>query len=118
MKILKVIHGYPARYNAGSEIYSQTLCQGLVKRGHEVKVFTRQEDAYLQEYAVSWDQDPSCPAIQLCLINKAHSRDGYQHPEVDLAFANLLETYRPDIIHVGHLNHLSTSLITVAHRWG
>jgi glycosyltransferase involved in cell wall biosynthesis len=118
MKILKVIHGYPGRYNAGSEIYSQTLCQGLVKLGHEVKVFTRQENAYLQEYAVSWDQDPSCPAIQLCLINKAHSRDGYQHPKVDLAFANLLETYQPDVVHIGHLNHLSTSLVTVAHQMG
>jgi len=27
MKILKVIHGYPIRYNAGSEVCSQTLCQ-------------------------------------------------------------------------------------------
>ena len=29
MKILQVIHGYPMRYNAGSEVYTQTLCQGL-----------------------------------------------------------------------------------------
>jgi glycosyltransferase involved in cell wall biosynthesis len=28
MKILKVIHGYPMRYNAGSEVYTQTLCHG------------------------------------------------------------------------------------------
>jgi hypothetical protein len=27
MKILQVIHGYPMRYNAGSEVYTQTLCQ-------------------------------------------------------------------------------------------
>jgi hypothetical protein len=40
MKILKVIHGYPMRYNAGSEVYSQTLCHGLAER-HEVHVFTR-----------------------------------------------------------------------------
>ena len=25
MRVLKVIHGYPMRYNAGSEVYSQTL---------------------------------------------------------------------------------------------
>ena len=34
MKILKVIHGYPMRYNAGSEVYSQTLCHGLADK-HE-----------------------------------------------------------------------------------
>ena len=26
MRILHVIHGYPMRYNAGSEVYTQTLC--------------------------------------------------------------------------------------------
>ena len=44
MKILQVIHGYPMRYNAGSEVYTQTLCHGLAARGHEVHVFTREED--------------------------------------------------------------------------
>ena len=51
MKILKVIHGYPMRYNAGSEVYSQTLCQALAER-HEVHVFTRMENPFLPDYAV------------------------------------------------------------------
>jgi hypothetical protein len=45
MRILKVIHGYPRRYNAGSEVYSQTLCQALAAR-HEVHVFTREENPF------------------------------------------------------------------------
>ena len=40
MKILQVIHGYPMRYNAGSEIHTQILCHALAGR-HEVHVFTR-----------------------------------------------------------------------------
>ena len=32
VKILQVIHGYPMRYNAGSEVYTQGLSQALVKR--------------------------------------------------------------------------------------
>ena len=43
MKVLQVIHGYPMRYNAGSEVYTQTLCHGLAAAGHEVHVFTREE---------------------------------------------------------------------------
>ncbi|MBM4367833.1 MAG: NAD(P)-dependent oxidoreductase, partial [Deltaproteobacteria bacterium] len=35
MKILQVIHGYPMRYNAGSEVYTQTLAQGLAAH-HDV----------------------------------------------------------------------------------
>lgn len=111
MKILKVIHGYPNRYNAGSEVYSQTLCQALVDRGHEVVVFSREEDAYRQEYSINWDVDPLCEDIKLCIINMAHSRDGYQHGAVDQAFGKLLDQHQPDVVHVGHLNHLSTSLV-------
>lgn len=118
MKILKVIHGYPDRYSAGSEVYSQTLCHALVKRGHEVVVFTRHEDPYQQEYTVHWEQDRLCPEIKLCLINMAQSRDGYQHECVDRAFQNLLDHYQPDLVHFGHLSHLSTSIVEVAHHAG
>ncbi|GAB5411944.1 MAG: glycosyltransferase family 4 protein [Chlamydiales bacterium] len=116
MKILKVIHGYPPRYSAGSEVYSKTLCHQLVEMGHEVTVFTREEDAYKQEYTVTWEKDPDCEDIRLCLVNMAHSRDGYRHTLVDQAFANLLDEYQPEIVHVGHLNHLSTSLLFEAKK--
>lgn len=116
MKILKVIHGYPPYYNAGSEVYSRTLCHELSRQGHEVLVFTRQENGYKQEYSVEWKIDPMCSQIKLCLINMAQSRDGYRHSAVDLAFGKLIDNYCPDIIHIGHLSHLSTSLICEADK--
>ena len=81
LKILQVIHGYPMRYNAGSEVYTQGLAQALAER-HEVHVFTRQENAFLQEYDVQRDSDPSEPAITLHVINMARARDGYRHRAV------------------------------------
>lgn len=45
MRILKIIHGYPPLYNAGSEVYSQSICNELVKR-HTVLVFTREENPF------------------------------------------------------------------------
>jgi glycosyltransferase involved in cell wall biosynthesis len=110
MKILQVIHGYPMRYNAGSEVYTQGLTQALADR-HEVRVFARQENAFLPEYAVQEEADPSDPRIILRLINMARARDGYRHPSVDAAFAELLDEFRPNVVHAGHLNHLSTSLL-------
>lgn len=116
MKILKVIHGYPHRYSAGSEVYSQMLCHELAVQGHEVVVFTRQENAYKPEYSIEWEVDPIRPSIKICLINMAHAKDGYQHANVDVAFNEVLCEYQPDLVHVGHLNHLSTSLIEQAHK--
>jgi len=48
----------------------------------------------------------------------ADSRDRYRHEGVDQRFAEIVERIHPDIVHVGHLNHLSTSLIAVAARRG
>lgn len=45
MHILKIIHGYPPNYNAGSEVYSQSICNELSKN-NKVSVFTREENPY------------------------------------------------------------------------
>ena len=115
MKILKVIHGYPPRYNAGSEVYSQTLCQGLADR-HEVHVFTRQENNFEQDYKFHTEIDTNDSRVLLHVINlpRARNQGRYRHEKIDQQFANLISHIQPDIIHIGHLNHLSTSMIEVA----
>ena len=117
MKVLQVIHGYPMRYNAGSEVYTHSLAHALAER-HEVHVFTRQENAFFPEYAVQQESDPSNPDITLHVINMARARDGYRHTAVDDAFNALLREVQPDIVHIGHLNHLSTSLVYAARNRG
>jgi hypothetical protein len=67
MKILKVIHGYPMRYNAGSEVYSQTLCHGLADNNHEVHVFTREEDAFAPDFRLHVEHDEDDPLVGSCL---------------------------------------------------
>jgi glycosyltransferase involved in cell wall biosynthesis len=112
MKILKVIHGYPPLYNAGSEVYSQLLCHGLAER-HEVHVFTREENPFAEDFILRHSQDTVQSKINLHLINipLEKFRYRYQHHQVDEVFINLLNHIKPDVVHVGHLNHLSTSLI-------
>lgn len=114
MKILPVIHGYPMRYNAGSEVYTQTLCHGLVARGHEVHVFTREEDSFAPDFAVRREVDRDDPRVQLHVVNHPRSRDRYRRVGIDHRFAEVLDRERPDVVHVGHLNHLSTSLLVEA----
>lgn len=113
MKIVKVIHGYPMRYNAGSEVYSQTLCHGLAAR-HEVHVFTREEDAFAPDYRVREEKDPDDSRITVHLVNNPRLRDRYRASGIDQRFAEVLDRIKPDLVHVGHLNHLSTSLLREA----
>lgn len=111
MIILKVIHGYPMRYNAGSEVYSQTLCHGLADRGHDVHVFTREEDPFRPDGDMRTDYDADDARITLHITNNPRHRDRYRVEKIDNQFATLLDSIKPDIVHIGHLNHLSTSLV-------
>lgn len=113
MKILHVIHGYPPRYNAGSEVYTQALCHALADR-HEVHVFTREEDPFAPECALREEADRDESRVTLHVVNVPHGRDRYLHTGVDRCFAQVLDRVRPQVVHVGHLSHLSTSLVGVA----
>lgn len=110
MKILHVIHGYPERYNAGSEVYTQTLCHTQAK-DHEVHVFTREENSFFPDFQLRRDVDPVQPRITLHIVNNPRLKDRYRAIGIDNRFAEVLDLIEPDIVHIGHLNHLSTSLV-------
>ncbi len=112
MKILKVIHGYPPRYNAGSEVYSQMLCLGLAKK-HQVHVFSRFEDPFTPDYHVIKESDYLDNRIKLDLINLPLERNRYRlsNDTVDSYFKSLLKKEKPNVVHIGHLNHLSVTLV-------
>jgi glycosyltransferase involved in cell wall biosynthesis/MoaA/NifB/PqqE/SkfB family radical SAM enzyme len=113
MKVLQVIHGYPMRYNAGSEVYTQTLCHCLADR-HEVHVFTREEDSFAPDARLRSEGDADDPRITLHIVNNPRNKDRYREVGIDQRFTEVLESVRPDVVHVGHLNHLSTSLLIEA----
>lgn len=113
MKILKVIHGYPPTYNAGSEVYSQSICNELSKT-HEVHVFTREENPYLGDFSIRKEQKK--PNLTLHIINKRFDKINFRNSKFDTTFESLLTQIKPDIVHIGHLNHLSTGIVDVVRR--
>jgi glycosyltransferase involved in cell wall biosynthesis/MoaA/NifB/PqqE/SkfB family radical SAM enzyme len=108
MHILKIIHGYPPNYNAGSEVYSQSICNELSKN-HKVSVFTREENPYAACFGIR-EQNVN-DNLTLYFVNNPQGKDGYRHKQIDDNFADLVKKLNPDIAHIGHVNHLSTGLI-------
>lgn len=108
MHILKIIHGYPPNYNAGSEVYSQSICNELSNH-HKVSVFTREENPYAPCFSIR--EQKVNENLRLYFVNNPQGKDGYRHKEIDDNFAELISQIKPDIAHIGHLNHLSTGLI-------
>lgn len=110
MHILKIIHGYPPQYNAGSEVYSQSICIELSKY-HKISVFTREENLYAPCFSIR--EEKINENLTLYLVNHPQGKDGYRHQQMDDIFTSLLKKLQPNIAHIGHLNHLSTGLVEV-----
>ncbi len=108
MQILKIIHGYPPNYNAGSEVYTQSICNELSK-SHKVSVFTREENPYSLDFEIR--HIASHQNLDFYCVNNPHGKDGYRHKGLDDNFSKLLSKIKPDVAHIGHLNHLSTGLV-------
>lgn len=117
MRILLIIHGYPPRYNAGSEVYTQALARGLADR-HEVRVFTRQEDPFLTQFATVDESDSGDRRIALRVVNNAVSRDRYRYDGIDTELRRLLDEFPPDVVHVNHVSHLSTTMLRTIRERG
>ncbi len=114
MKILQVIHGYPPHYMAGSEVYTWNLVRQLSKT-HEVCVFSRVENPFAEPYSVS---DAYEDGVFVRRVNKPDRdytfQDRYLDPRIDDEFRRMLTRTRPDVVHFGHLSHLSTQLPAIA----
>jgi glycosyltransferase involved in cell wall biosynthesis len=110
MKILKIIHGYPPQYNAGSEVYSQSICDELCKE-NEVFVFTREENPYQPDFSIRKENAKN--NLTLFYVNMAQGKDGFKHKVIDEKLSEIVAEIRPDVAHVGHLNHLSTGIVKV-----
>lgn len=113
MHILKIIHGYPPYYSAGSEVYSQSICNELSKK-HPVSVFTREENPYAPCFSIR--EHKLHNNLSIYYVNNPQSKDGYRHEQLDLNFKYFVQQIQPDVAHVGHLNHLSTGIIDVLHE--
>ncbi|MGM0582800.1 MAG: glycosyltransferase [Bacteroidota bacterium] len=107
MHILKIIHGYPPYYNAGSEVYSQSIVDEL-KKTNKITVFTREENEYMPDFNFRKESGDDADFV---FVNMARGKDGYNHASVNNKFAELLQEMSPDVAHIGHLNHLSTGIV-------
>lgn len=95
-------------YNAGSEVYSQSICNELSQR-HRVSIFTREENPFRPDFEIGEKRETENRCLYY--VNMPREKDGYRHPKLDAEFGQQLDQLRPEVAHIGHLNHLSTGIV-------
>ncbi|MHA1221776.1 MAG: glycosyltransferase family 4 protein [Candidatus Heimdallarchaeaceae archaeon] len=113
MRIAIVIHGFPPEYMAGSEVYTLHLAKELNKK-NEIVVFHRIENPFLREYSIIQEDFEGVKKYMINIPYLPHYFEGrYINKRVEELFISFLEETKPDVIHFGHLNYLSTNLISI-----
>jgi len=124
LKILQVVHGFPPKRKAGTEIYTYYLSKELAKR-HQVHVFyptfenikkitinsVVRENLILHELKI-----PSNKVRRF--LRSLILKNTYTDKEIEQQFRRLINELKPHVIHFQHLINLSATLIDVVKEFG
>ncbi|HEX5052567.1 MAG TPA: glycosyltransferase [Planctomycetota bacterium] len=113
MDVLHVIHQFPPESRGGSESYVFDLAQRQRERGADVQVLSGSKQWREQVVLESGEVD-GLPVHRLHrddLFFDHHAK--MWHPVVEQKFAELLQKWRPALVHVHHWVRLSCNLVDV-----
>lgn len=119
MRLFLVSHRYPPIHAAGTELYTAQLAAGLVRRGHDVRVFTAEKDISAPDLSVRERELDGVHVYEL--VNNLHYQDprqSWELPAAAQAFERVIRDWRPDLIHFQHLLHFSVGCAEAARRSG
>lgn len=113
MRILQLVHGYPPRETAGTEQHTRQLAVALAARGHDVHVLAATRAPGRLQYSVLDEPgSPGEPGVTR-LVNNVPSRSLWRAERdaaVDGVVARVVARFRPDLVHIQHLQFLSSSV--------
>lgn len=119
MKILQVVHGFPPKQKAGTEIYTYYLSKELARK-HEVHIFYPAIDN-VKKISLKTFTRENLTIHELIMPNNKVKRvwstlffeNTYMNKNIEKIFRKFLKELTLDVIHFEHLIGLSTTLIDV-----
>lgn len=110
MRILHVIHQYLPEKVGGTELYTRTLAQQQIQRGHSVAIFT---PAAKTDTATPTVED-GIRVYRVAVGERSATavfRHTFRHQPLNQAFLHILQQEQPDLVHIQHLMGLPLNLI-------
>ena len=89
LKVMKIIHGYPPYYMAGSEVYTYNLCNELSKH-IKISIFSRIEDEFRNVYELDESTENG---IEILRVNKPFKDYTFRSKYIDNRLAEIFENY-------------------------
>ena len=118
MRILQVVHDFLPNHLAGVEVYTDVVSRQLAA-DHTVAILYSEVVPEAANYSLRRGLHGQVEAYEL--VNNhcfGDFEETYSHPEIDRRVIEVLDEFRPDVIHIQHLLNLSFGLVAEARRRG
>jgi glycosyltransferase involved in cell wall biosynthesis len=116
LRLTFVVHQFPPRYFTGTETYALAVGRELLRRGHDVDVFTL--DPSFAEATGPWRESrevvDGLPVRRINFwmnLGRDWGRMEYRHPLMATTFAAHLRERDTEVVHSFHLRHVGADLI-------
>jgi glycosyltransferase involved in cell wall biosynthesis len=118
MRILQVVHDFLPNHLAGVEIYTDVVSRQLAA-DHTVAILYSEVVPDAANYSLRRGLHGSIRTYELVNNHRfADFDETYVHPEIDRRLVEVLDEFRPDVVHIQHLLNLSLNLVAEARRRG
>lgn len=122
-RVLLTVHKFFPEHRAGTEVLTLKVAKELQRRNYVVQIVTAEPPDTDARYAVgSESRDFLFEGLPVHVIGESLRLKNYTfqhefyHPEIKEHFAGILQSFRPDILHIFHAQNLSASIIEAAHE--
>lgn len=104
----------------GAELMAHEQAKALARMGHEVRAFAGQLTVDRLRHARADDDYEGLRVHRIAMNPEDYSPEylNFLHPVVDMHFRQILEEFRPEIVHFHNLMGLSVKLPILARRFG
>jgi len=118
MKIVYIVHEFPPDYIGGTGVAVHQVTKDMLKRGHRVWVLAPQRWKDVFSSIGFYDEKVDGLSVRRLIFNRELSPNPilyeYYNPILFIYAKDFLRNISPDIIHIYHLLHFSSSIIDAA----
>ncbi len=111
MRILSVLHTFLPETRGGTEVHAFALARELQRR-HDVRIFCRESRSGAAEYALRRYFHDGLPVVRVNAPFVSHTLEWtIRNRAIHEIFMREVERFRPDVVHIHHLDGLSTTIV-------
>jgi len=118
MKIIICCNAYPPNFIGGAELIAHFQALELTKKGHEVFVFCGETSGKKKRYVLEKEvyEGLNVNRIHLSPMDYQPEYVNFSHKKVEEHFINLLNNFKPDIVHFHNIIGLSAGIIYLTNK--